>query len=144
MHIGELARDAGVPAKTIRYYEAVGLLPAPARAPNGYRAYGQADLTRLLLIRRLRRAGVWLPELREIVAVADGGSCGPVRRRLLPALDARLADLDRQLAELAALRAELRRYRDELRAAGTGAPEEDTPFCDCDPATCGCLGDGHA
>ena len=143
MHIGELARDAGVPAKTIRYYEDVGLLPEPVRAANGYRAYGRGDLTRLLLIRRLRRVGVGLPELREILAVVGGGSCGPVRRRLLPALDARLADLDRQRAELAALRADLHRYRDDLRAALADAAGPSEPFCACDPATCGCLGGRH-
>jgi len=144
MHIGELARDAGVPTKTIRYYEAVGLLPAPLRAPNGYRAYGPADLTRLRLIRRLRRAGVGLPELRDLVAVADNSRCVPVRERLLPLLDARLAAVERQLAELAALRADLRRYRDGLRVALADATGPGEPFCDCDPATCGCLGADHA
>lgn len=120
MHIEELAEGAGVPAKTIRYYEAVGLLPTPARSPNGYRAYGQADLTRLLLIKHLRLAGVGLPELRDIVAVAGSSSCSTVRTRLLPALDARLADMDRQFAELTALRADLCRYRDDLRASIEG------------------------
>jgi len=144
MQIGDLARDAGVPAKTIRYYEAVGLLPAPLRAPNGYRAYGPADLTRLRLIRRLRRAGVGLPELRDIVAVADNGHCVPVRERLLPLLDARLAAVERQLTELAALRADLRRYRDGLRVALADATGPGASFCACDPATCGCLGADHA
>ncbi len=144
MHIGELARDAGVPAKTIRYYEALGLLPAPLRAPNGYRAYGPADLTRLRLIRRLRRAGVGLPELGDIVAVADNSRCAPVREQLLPLLDARLAEVERQLAELAALRADLRRYRDDLRAAQADAAGPGESFCACDPVTCACLGGGHA
>lgn len=143
MHIGELARDAGVPAKTIRYYEDVGLLPAPVRAANGYRAYGRADLGRLLLIRRLRLAGVGLSELRDIVAVAGSGTCAPVRERLLPTLDARLASIDRQLAELAALRTDLHRYRDDLRASLADAAEPGEPFCACDPASCSCLGGRH-
>lgn len=143
MRIGQLAEEAGVPAKTIRYYEAVGLLPAPGRAPNGYRAYGQADLTRLLLIRRLRLAGVGLSELRDIVAVANSSSCFPMRECLLSVLNTRLAAIDRQLAELTTLRAELRRYQDDLRTTTMGEPETDTLFRACDPATCACLGDRH-
>ena len=55
MQISELSRQSGVPAKTIRYYEAVGLLPVPARADNNYRHYDQTVLERLLPLHGLRR-----------------------------------------------------------------------------------------
>ena len=47
MRIGELGQATGVDIETIRYYEKAGLLPAPARSRNGYRAYGAAHLERL-------------------------------------------------------------------------------------------------
>jgi MerR family regulatory protein len=49
--IGQLAHATGVPAKTIRYYEQVGVLPVPRRSATGYRQYAQRDVHRLLFIR---------------------------------------------------------------------------------------------
>ncbi len=144
MRIGELAARSGVPATTIRYYESVGLLAAPERSASGQRSYATTALSRLLLVKRLRLLGVGLPELRALVDFASASSCSPVRARLVPVVERRLLDLDRQLADLTALRAELLRYHTTLQATlgRDDAPGE--PFCDCDPATCGCLGDNHA
>lgn len=142
MHIGAFAARAGVPAKTIRYYESVGLLPAAARDANGYRSYPEADLTRLLLIRRLRLAGVGLTELKDILDSMNG-HCSTVRERLVPIVDSRLAALEQQLAELATLHTDLQQYRDELRTMATTGTEPSARFCDCDPATCGCRGNRH-
>jgi hypothetical protein len=52
--VGQLARATGVPAKTIRYYEQVGVLPVPKRSGAGYRHYSRHDVHRLLFIRRAR------------------------------------------------------------------------------------------
>lgn len=142
MHIGVFAARANVPAKTIRYYESIGLLPAAARDANGYRAYAERDLTRLLLIRRLRLAGVHLTELKEILDSMNG-HCSTVRERLGPIVDSRLAAIEQQLAELATLHTDLQQYRDELRTTATTDSEPSARFCDCDPATCGCRGDRH-
>ncbi|MDP9371519.1 MAG: MerR family transcriptional regulator [Chloroflexota bacterium] len=140
MRIGELAARSGVAATTIRYYEAVGLLPAPARSGGNQRAYAEADLNRLLLIKRLRLLGVGLPELRDLIDFTDANRCGPVREQLLPVVERRLTDLDRQLADLALLQAALRRYRDALRL-GLAAPDAlGERFACCDPATCACVG----
>ncbi len=140
MRIGELAARSGVAATAIRHYEAVGLLPAPARSDGNHRAYAEADLNRLLLLRRLRLLGVGLPELRGLIDFAAGERCGPVREQLLPVVERRLGDLDRQLADLALLQSELRRYRDALRVGLGASDEPGAPFACCDPATCACLG----
>lgn len=55
MKIQELAQKTGVSAKTIRYYEEIGILPAPARAENNYREYGEQDVARLRLVAGARR-----------------------------------------------------------------------------------------
>jgi len=107
MRIGELAERSGVSAKTIRYYEDIGLLPAPARSGSGYRDYEPSTADRLAFIRAAQAVGLSLGEIRGIVALRDEGQtpCGHV----LDLLRSRAADLDRRIAELRALRGELNR-----------------------------------
>ena len=57
MRIGELAKSAGIPTSTIRFYEAKGLLPEPERKANGYRIYSEQTLQRLSLIRFSQQIG---------------------------------------------------------------------------------------
>ncbi|MHB8644484.1 MAG: MerR family transcriptional regulator [Thermomicrobiales bacterium] len=142
MQIGVFAARAGVPAKTIRYYESIALLPPSARDANGYRSYQETDLTLLLLIKRLRLAGVGLNELKAIINVTSE-HCSTVRDRLAPVVNNRLVAIDRQIAELSLLHADLLAYRDDLRAPASTSPDPDVRFCDCDPATCGCRGGHH-
>ena len=71
MKIGELAKTTGIPVETIRYYEKIGLLPAPARDSSGYRAYQSAHLDRLLFIKRCRNLDVAQDEIRELIRLAD-------------------------------------------------------------------------
>ena len=56
MNIGQAATRSGLPAKTIRYYEDIGLISAD-RAPNGYRDYSQSDVHRLTVLHRARALG---------------------------------------------------------------------------------------
>lgn len=67
MRIGELCQSTGVGIETIRYYEKEGLLPAPARADNGYRNYGSAHLERLTFIRHCRVLGMPLAEIKQML-----------------------------------------------------------------------------
>ena len=117
LRIGEVARLPGTTARTVRYYEEIGLLPEPPqREPGAHRAYTDADVERLRELLHLRDLlGVSLDELRELVAAEDAraalrrewrsGVEDPVRRREI--LDEALAHVDRQL-EL------VRRRRDQI------------------------------
>lgn len=67
MRIGELAQATGVDIETVRYYEKIGLLPAPARAGNGYRDYGQPQLERLAFIRHCRALDIPLAEIQQLL-----------------------------------------------------------------------------
>jgi len=67
MKIGEVAESSGVPAKTIRYYESVGLIPAAERADNGYRAYRENDVRTLRFIQRARSLGFSVEEVGELL-----------------------------------------------------------------------------
>lgn len=74
MLIGQLADAVGVTAKTIRFYEGVGILPPPPRTASGYRCYGPEDADRLRFVRRAQDLGLHLDEIREVVALRDHGT----------------------------------------------------------------------
>ncbi len=70
MRIGETAEAAGMTAKTLRFYEDRGLLPAVERDPNGYRDYGREELVRLDFIRRARMAGLTLAQIQDVLLLS--------------------------------------------------------------------------
>lgn len=115
LRIGELAQEAGLSARTIRFYESEGVLPEPQRDASGYRRYQGRDLERLHFLLRAKSVGLSLPEIREIIALRDGGEepCDRVRRLL----DERLRHVRSQIEALQALERELLVLRDDAPAA---------------------------
>ncbi|WP_144662972.1 heavy metal-responsive transcriptional regulator [Paenarthrobacter nicotinovorans] len=122
MRIGETAAAAGMTAKTLRFYEDRGLLPAAHRAPNGYRDYAQETVSRLEFIRRGRTAGLALAQIRDVLSVRDVGQAPCIHVRDL--LAKQISNLDAQIAEITALRATVAEFHD---AAAAGDPAA------CDP-----------
>lgn len=113
MKIGDLARATGTRVETIRFYEAEGLLPPPARNSSNYRVYELAHLERLSFIKRSRDLGFKLDQVRELLRLADdpGSSCAGV-----DVITARhIAEIDRRLADLSTLRGELVRRLDSCQ-----------------------------
>ena len=103
--IGHLARITGTKVETVRYYERIGLLPAPARTAGNYRAYGPDHLNRPSFVRRARDLGFSIEQVRELLGLADD------RDRSCEAVDAisreHLRQVERKIADLVALRREL-------------------------------------
>jgi MerR family redox-sensitive transcriptional activator SoxR len=104
--IGEVARHAGIRPSALRYYESVGLLPAPRRV-NGRRRYDAAVLSRLSMIRQAQQAGLTLGEIREVCSGLDNAIppallWRTLAERKLPELDAQLARIQttRRILEL--------------------------------------------
>lgn len=97
--IGEVARQAGIAATTLRYYEQIGLVPAPARI-GGQRRYDESVLARLEVIRLCKSAGFALEEIELLFA--DDAPGRPASRALA---EAKLAEIDAQLESLARARA---------------------------------------
>lgn len=124
MRISELAARSGVPASTLRYYEAEGLLPA-ARAANGYRVYGLAAEERLAFITQAKHLDLALSDVRELVAARESEPCAQVRATYRPMLATRMADVDDRISSLAVLRATLQSAMAELDRL----PDRDAP-CD--------------
>jgi len=92
LHIGEVAKLVGVSAKTIRYYQEIGLLAEPRRSESGYRLYTARDLLRLQRIRRLRSLGLPLERVRDIL-----GEPGHERENIEQTLRAALHALSEEL-----------------------------------------------
>lgn len=113
MRIGELATQLGLNPKTIRFYEASGLLPEPERTASGYRTYTRADAERITFIKTAQRLGMSLDEIREILAFRDRGQppCGYVRQTLRR----QVAGIDQRIAELVRLRGQLLTLEDETK-----------------------------
>lgn len=126
MRIGELADEAGLTAKTIRYYESIGLMSEPTRHANGYRDYDDDALDRLRFIRDSQAAGLTLAEVGEIIGMKAAGesTCGHTRSLLAR----HIADVDAQIERLLAARA-------ELTAMAERADALDPASC-TDPARC--------
>ncbi len=71
MKIGDLARATGLSTKTIRFYEAEGLIPDPPRTNSGYRAYAEPDVARLGFIIKAKRLGLSLDEIKGVLQLHD-------------------------------------------------------------------------
>ena len=123
MRIGQLAEQAGMTTKTLRFYEQAGLLPAPERTPSGYRDYDEATLDRLRFIKAAQGAGLSLAEITNVITVRE--HTGPPCEHVTALLDEHAADLDRRIAELNALRDDVRRLRDRARTLDPKACRDD-------------------
>lgn len=107
MNIGEVAKRAGLPSKTIRYYEEIGLIK-PLRDANGYRAFREAELHKLAFLGRARALGFTIEDCRTLLALWEDKSRASadvknVARQHLSAIDAKIADLQSMRDTLAHL-----------------------------------------
>lgn len=121
---GALAARAGTHIETIRYYERIGLLPAPPRSAGGHRVYDEAHLKRLTFIRRSRELGFSVAEVRGLLELVDGGaySCAEVRSLTLD----HLAEIRRKLTDLRRMAAVLK----DMAARCEGGTVPDCPIID--------------
>ena len=120
--IGQLARTTGVTAKTIRYYEAVGVLPPPSRTAAGYRQYDRSAAERLRFVRRARALGLPLRDLKTLVVTLDGARRPALRPRLLALVRGQLAAVRDRSAELRALQQHLQQTLRRLLKPPPAAP----------------------
>lgn len=123
MNIGQVAGATGLPAKTIRYYEEIGLV-VPHRAENGYRAYRETDVHRLAFVGRARRFGFSVEEVRQLLSLYDdtGRASACVKDLTLE----KIAEIDRKLDDLRGLRATLAK----LAASCSGDARPNCPILD--------------
>ncbi|MCI0901808.1 MAG: MerR family transcriptional regulator [Chloroflexi bacterium] len=140
--IGQLSELAGVPRKTIRYYEEVGVLPRPSRSDGRYRLYSDIDVRRVELVRRARALDMGLTEVRELVEWASTGSCDDFQERFQEVLRRKLREVDQRIADLEHLKDDLQSLGAHFAASQKEASAGHT-MLQCSPETCNCLGTGE-
>lgn len=139
IRIGELAKILGTSTKTLRFYEARGLLVQPARSAAGYRLYGPDSVRRARKVVELRRMGLSIQELQKLLKPDDGSTR---RQRLLASLDEKLRQQDLELGILQGRRDDLAARYEALLTTPSDRPAD----CVCDALLipCHCNGDTPA
>ena len=123
MNIGETAKATGLPAKTIRYYEEIGLV-VPERRGNGYRDYGEPQVHKLRFVRRARNLGFSVADCRSLLSLYEDRNRASADVKALART--RLTEIDGKIVELQGLRASLH----DLVEACSGDSRPDCPILD--------------
>ena len=129
LRISQVAEQTGLPASTIRYYEAAGLIEPAERGSNGYRLYSETEVERLSFIAGAKRLNLGLAEVRQLVAARESDLCEHVQRDMRAVVAARLTETQAQIAELVRLADELERAADRLSQPATGGVCSDACAC---------------
>ena len=119
MNIGQAAKQTGLSAKMIRYYESIDLLPEAGRSDSGYRQYSQQDLHRLAFIKRSRDLGFSLAEVSQLLALWQDRQRASADVKALAA--AHISELERKISELSGLRETLKDLMDSCQ--GNARPD---------------------
>lgn len=124
MNIGEAADQSGLPAKTIRYYEEIGLVTPAARQTNGYRDYAPQDIHTLKFLNRARSLGFSVEDCRALIALYTDRNRKSADVKALALT--RIEDIDRKIAELHSMR----RAVEQLANQCHGDDRPDCPILD--------------
>lgn len=124
MNISQAAEQAGLPAKTLRYYEDIGLVRPAGRQANGYRDYAERDVHMLRFLARARGLGFSVEDCRALVELYNDTNRKSADVKAIAT--ARIAEIDRKIDELRAMRATLSHLAE--RCHGDGRP--DCPILD--------------
>lgn len=124
MNIGEAARASGVPAKTIRYYESIGLIPAATRSESGYRSFAQMDIDTLRFVQRARSLGFSVKDVARLLDLWRDRSRASSDVKLL-AIE-QIGEIDRKVAELRSMRDTLEHLAEQCH----GDHRPDCPILD--------------
>ena len=111
MQIGRVAEHSGLPAKTIRYYEEIGLISKPNRTPSGYREYDKQDIEVLRFVSRARGLGFSIKDVKNLLALYNdrGRASADVKKIALEHVD----EIERKIAELDSIRRTLLHLADK-------------------------------
>ncbi len=131
LRIGELASQLGTTTKTLRFYERIGLIGAPTRNQAGYRLYAADCIKNAQLVINLRRLGLSIEELQELMSEDEERS---LRKRLSSILDQKLFNLDQELGVLQGKREDLAARLEALFTAPPNRPAN----CVCDALLTDC------
>ncbi|PIK87313.1 transcriptional regulator [Synechococcus sp. 63AY4M2] len=124
LRISQVAAVAGLPVRTVRYYESLGLLkPTVQRSESSYRLFHPAVLGRLAFIRRCQSLGLSLEEIRQILQLYDRGEqpCPEIRQHL----QEKLWQIEERMAELQTLKGQIESLLSDWRIPAEPTAQED-------------------
>jgi DNA-binding transcriptional MerR regulator len=114
--IGEVARDLGITARTIRYYEEIGIMEVPERDELGPRRYAKKDIVRLKFILKMKELGLSLKEMQELAENYDlnDQDRDKILPRLLEILESHKEKIDKKVKLLTSLRKDIGEYQQRV------------------------------
>ncbi|MEO1067017.1 MAG: Cu(I)-responsive transcriptional regulator [Pseudomonadota bacterium] len=124
MRIGDVAKAADLSVKTVRYYADIGLVMPSGRSASGYRLYDDAELKKLIFVRRARSFGFSVDECRELLSLYEDRSRSS--RDVKKLAQQRIVEIERKMAELQSLHDELTHLAQSCR----GDNRADCPIID--------------
>lgn len=124
MNIRDASERSGVTAKTIRYYEQIGLTPKPERQANGYRSYADRDVETLRFVNRARKLGFSLRDISDLLALWQDTERSSAEVKAL--VGQHIDDLDQRIADMKAVR----RVLHSLSQQCNGDNRPDCPILD--------------
>lgn len=127
--IGQVAKEVGMSAKTIRYYEEIELLQTARRMDNNYRAYSSDDINRLQFIKQARRLGLTIIEIKQLVQESFGGTCEHLRERLLAQLPRYTTSVEKRIHNLQELKKKLDTLQHDLQVLYIPNPKKRVVDC---------------
>ena len=107
LRVSAVAKQADVPARTVRFYADSGLLRPIARGANGYRFFGEDAVERVHLLRRASRLGLPLKEIKDVMDIAESTDCADAHRAFADALRMRIIAVEQQIRDLSSMRTQL-------------------------------------
>lgn len=128
-YIGEIAKDLGISPKTIRWYEAQGLLPEPERTESGYRSYNADDIEHLKFIRKAFAFGFSSKEIRDILELRAHGAapCDLV----INLITGKIGAVQQQIKDLQQLECELTELRRQWKSKRNEGSDKAARVCSC-------------
>ena len=119
--IGNLGKKVGLPAKTIRFYEDIGLIAKAQRSENGYRVYEEKAVAELSLIKRARDLGLPIPEIKKLMIGCTDGNCLHTKTYIEKEIAAYVDLLQKKIEELQGLQSKLASLHKKIQTDTTNS-----------------------
>lgn len=124
--IGKLAKQTGLPAKTIRFYESIGLVSRPERLENGYRVYPQTRVEELTLIKNVRELGLPILQIKRLMVGCSDGDCSHSQEYIDKEITGYLEVLSKKITEMSNLKKQLLTLKKNVDIC---SGEHESPYC---------------
>lgn len=128
--ISQLGKQVGVPAKTIRFYESIGLIAKPERAENGYRMYKAGAAEELAVIKHARGLGLPIEKIKTLMQGCIGSPCNHSKQYIEGEIDDYVGIVEEKILQLTRLKKRLQYLRKNIRFDDRACNDKKSYCCD--------------